>query len=289
MVNVTPTNAKRFLGMFTDPKKLQAYSARHSTSIAFWCAFFVAGLTLYHLCSDGDFSFLLTLSSMVSMFSFAMVLVKIMVTNSVAGISARMMECYVVLIVARLCSIIPFEGYLPYDKSGDWLYQTVETSQLLLAGAIVYMCRSRFTSTYDNEKDTLNHLFLIVPTVILALLFHPSLNSFMPADCAWAFALYLESVACLPQLLMFQRQEAVKPFTVHFLAGQALSKLLCFVFWLPSYKELNDPTNTRKSFVGNWVIIMQLIQLLVMGDFMYHYIRALQKGKSMAYFLSDTV
>lgn len=71
--------------------------------------FFVVFL-VYHLFSDGDFSFLMTMSSLISTFSFLMVLYKIESTKSCAGVSLKMMECYVGLIFFRLCSIIPFEG-----------------------------------------------------------------------------------------------------------------------------------------------------------------------------------
>ena len=49
------------------------------------------------LFSSGDFSFLLTLSSLVSVFSFLMVALKIETTRSCKGVSLRMMECPLVL------------------------------------------------------------------------------------------------------------------------------------------------------------------------------------------------
>ena len=36
--------------------------------------------------------------------------------------------------------------------------------------------------------------------------------------------------------------------------------------------------HTIKQFVGHWVVGVQLIQLLIMGDFIYQYVRCLQKG-----------
>lgn len=71
---------------------------------------FMVVFLVYHLFSDGDFSFLMTLSSLVSTFSFLMVVFKIENIRSCAGVSLKMFECYVVLIFARLCSIIPYEG-----------------------------------------------------------------------------------------------------------------------------------------------------------------------------------
>merc|ERR1711976_1047338 len=142
-----------------------------------------------------------------------------------------MMECYMCVLAARLCAIIPFEGYLPFDKSGDWFYQLCKAVGLCLAGSIVYGCRFRFADTYDPSLDTLNHLWLIAPAAAIAMVFHPNLNNFLPSDIASAFALYLESVTVLPQLFMFMKEGQVQPFTAHFLSAQATSKLISFIFW----------------------------------------------------------
>jgi len=277
------------LGDLKDPEKVKAWVRRNQQNLKAWAAFLAVVFVLFVLFSDGDFSFVMTLGSLISMFAFLMVAVQIETSKSCSGVSLKMYECYVVVLSARLCSIVPFEGYLPYDRSGDWLYQTVEAISLLLAGTIVFMCRRRFASTYDPTTDTLNHLWLIFPALVLSLIFHPSLNAWMPADIAWTFALYLESFSCLPQLFLFQREGKVQPFTTHFLAGQALSKFLSFIFWFSSYSELNDPTKGLKSYVGIWVIVMQFLQLIVMGDFIWHYLRCISKGVPVAFILNDEV
>lgn len=228
--------------------------------------------------SSGDFSFLLTLSSLVSMFSFLMVAMTIQSGQTVKGVSLRMMECYIIIFACRLTAIVPFEGYLPFDKSGDWFYQLCEALNVCLSGSIVYCCRVLYAHTYDPTTDTLNHLYLIGPTLLIALILHPRLNNFLPTDIAWAFALYLESVAVLPQLFMFMKEGKAQPHTSHFLAAQALSRLMSFIFWASSFSELSDPNHTIKQFVGNWVVGIQLLQLVIMGDFIYHYIRCIQQG-----------
>merc|ERR1711972_627910 len=206
------------------------------------------------------------------------------------GVSLKMMECYIAIFLGRLCAIVPFEGYLPFDKSGDWLYQLCELIGLCLACTIVYFCRARFASTYDDSTDTVNHLYLILPALAVSLIIHPSLNNNLPSDIAWAFALYLESVAVLCQLFMFMKEGQAQPHTSHFLAAQALAKAMSFVFWASSFSELSNPNHYIKSFVGNWVVAMQLVQLIVMGDFIYHYIRCIQKGIPVSQLLcSDNV
>jgi hypothetical protein len=275
-----------------DPDKFKRTVLRYVKSETFrvWGGFALVAGAIFYFFSSGDFSFLLTLSSLVSMFSFLMVVVKIESARSVKGVSLRMMECYIMVFIGRLIAIVPFEGYLPFDKSGDWLYQVCEFIGLCLASTIVYCCRLKYTREYNAATDTLNHLWLMVPALALSLIFHPNLNNFLPSDIAWAFALYLESVSVLPQLFQFMKEGQAQPHTSHFLAAQALSKTLSFCFWASSFSELSNPNHYIKSFVGNWVVGMQLVQLLVMGDFIYHYIRCVSKGIPLEQLLcSDNV
>lgn len=176
-----------------------------------------------------------------------------------------------------------------YDRTGDWLYQCAEGLALCLCGTIIYLGRKRHSMTYDASTDSFKHIFLIVPALILALIFHPTLNGFMPADISWTFGLYLEAVASLPQLYYFQKEKRVEAFTSHFLAGQALSKVFSFIFWIATYRELNDPSKRLKSFAGVWVIVCQVIQLLVMGDFICLYLKCLRRGVPVQFYLNENV
>jgi hypothetical protein len=272
-----------------DPEKAKILWRNLSGTQGFksWGGLTAAVVCIFWVFSSGDFSFLLTLSSLTSMFSFLMVAIAIETNKSVAGVSLKMMECYIIVFFARLIAIIPFEGYLPFDKSGDWLYQLCEAVGLCLAGSIVYSCRVLYASTYSAQTDTLNHGYIIGPTLAMSLILHPHLNNFLPSDICWAFALYLESVTVLPQLFMFMKEGKAQPHTSHFLAAQALSRLMSFIFWASSFSELSNPDHVIKQFVGNWVVGIQLLQLIVMGDFIYHYIRCVQKGLPVSEILSS--
>lgn len=55
-------------------------------------------------------------------------------SGSAQGISAKMLEIYFLLHCCRLYAIVPFEGYLPFDKSGDWFYQANEVFACMSGG-----------------------------------------------------------------------------------------------------------------------------------------------------------
>mmetsp|Transcript_22453 Transcript_22453/g.62810 ORF Transcript_22453/g.62810 Transcript_22453/m.62810 type:complete len:292 (-) Transcript_22453:84-959(-) len=281
---------REFKEAFHDPEKAKRLLVRcmNHRGVRLWGGFTASAIVIFWVCSSGDFSFMLTLSSLVSMFSFLMVLLAVVSCKSVHGVSLKMMECYILVYFCRCCAIIPFEGYLPYDKSGDWFYQLCEVACLCISGAIVYFCRVDYASTYGSSTDNLNHLWLIGPAAAVALILHPHLNGNWPTDVAWAFALYLESVTVLPQLFMFMKEGKAQAHTSHFLAAQALARLLSFVFWASSFSELSNPNHYIKQFVGNWVVVIQLLQLVIMGDFIYHYVRCLQQGIPVSEVLAST-
>ncbi len=59
---------------------------------------------------------------------------------------------------------------------------------------------------------------------------HPNLNNNFPADVSWTFSLYMEAVAVLPQLVMFQRKGGeIESFTSHWVFSIGAARLLDFV------------------------------------------------------------
>lgn len=111
---------------------------RKSGMVPAWIAFICVSLFTFFAFSDGDFSFLLTYASLLRCFGLILLVVKLKRSGSAAGVSAKSLQCYVVVFAMRLCSILRHEGYLPYDKSGDWLYHVVEGAALLATCAALF-------------------------------------------------------------------------------------------------------------------------------------------------------
>jgi len=94
--------------------------------------------------------------------------------------------------------VLKYEGYLPYDSSGDFIYRIGEISAFILSVTMVYFVGVRFKPSYNWDLDNISSVYLIIPTFVLACLIHPSLNNSYFGDISWTFALYLESVAMFP-------------------------------------------------------------------------------------------
>ncbi len=195
---------------------------------------------VWHFLSDGDFSFLMTLGSMLVLFGFGLLVAKALLYRKLSNLSYKTLQAYALVFMARLSSILFYEGYLPYDKSGDWFYQTVEVTALVLSvGLVVAVHMGVKTSDKDKFDEKLceklgvagkdvGSLLLVVPVLILAVILHPSLNNNWLTDVAWTFALYLEAVAIFPQLYVIKSTKAeIDPLELNFVCVGLLLLQAC--------------------------------------------------------------
>src|SRR3569623_432258 len=105
-----------------------------------WAGFFTASLFTYFMLSGGDFSFLMTYGAMARMFGFGILNVKTWKSQRATGVSIKTLQLYLLVFFFRLTSIIRHEGYLSYDKSGDWLYHFIEIMSFIFTGSALYGC-----------------------------------------------------------------------------------------------------------------------------------------------------
>jgi len=276
----------RLKAILTDPVKLQNFIRTNRKELIYWGLLIVAIIVVYFVFSDGDFSFFLTLSGLIQMFGFFLIALRIQNTQSVSGLSLHTQICYAISFFSRFCSVLRHEGYLPYDSSGDVIYRIGEFLALVLALYVIFMIAVKYKTSYNWDLDRINFAFLVPPAFILACLIHPGLNNSYFADIAWTFSLYLESVAMFPQLYMFfKRGGEVEAFTSHFVASQGIARLFALVFWLFSFSELNEYTGNIwslfKGYVGYFVMLFQILQVVLFSDFLYEYYKSLRRGLPM--------
>lgn len=70
----------------------------------------------YKFFSDGSFSAILTLASAFQCFALALLNMKVLSQQSVAGVSQRSLLLITLCLASRLVSTLFYNGYLPVDR-----------------------------------------------------------------------------------------------------------------------------------------------------------------------------
>lgn len=139
-------------------------------------------LIIYYFLSSGDFSFLLTYAACLRCFGFGLLNFKVWSTKSAKGVSVKSLQIYSLVFFFRLLSILRHQGYLPFDKTGDWFYHFVEIMSMVSVVLLIYGIFGPLVSTYNEKHDKFGAynipaefgaLFAIVPCIIIAVIFHP--------------------------------------------------------------------------------------------------------------------
>eukprot|EP00918_Siedleckia_nematoides_P093060 GHVU01204251.1.p1 GENE.GHVU01204251.1~~GHVU01204251.1.p1 ORF type:complete len:282 (+),score=49.39 GHVU01204251.1:373-1218(+) len=253
---------------------------RNAKECLYWCTFLGLVLAGYKFFSDGSFSAVLTLSSAFQCFAFLLLLVKMRTQRSSAGVSRRSLLLCMTSLVFRLFSTLWHNGYLPVDRSGDWIYQVADLLSVGIIGLIVFLISRKYRATYQAQQDSFTLLVPFLLAAVLPIIARPDLNNYLPADYAWTMALYLETFSMIPQLFMMGKIGGeVEALTSNYVASLAASKFFSFIFWLFSYKELAPRAGHN---IAGWAVVgAYTTQLLLFADFLYHYVVSLRLGKAM--------
>lgn len=231
--------------------------------------------------TDFKFSAVITLGAAVQCLGFCLLRLKIRQQRGAMGISSRTLQMFAVMYVCRLFSTMQYNGYLPVDRTGDWVYQACEFTALVVCISVLASVHSQHESTYEKENDTCAIWPFVIGCFVLSFLVHPSLNNRRIPDMAWTAALYLESVAMVPQLYMMSKKGGeVETLASHYIACVFVSRLLMMSFWMNSYPELK-PKGADFNLPGFGVMGAQALQVVLFGDFMWYYVKGLRTSSRM--------
>ncbi|KAJ1689556.1 hypothetical protein LUZ63_013711 [Rhynchospora breviuscula] len=192
---------------------------------------------------------------MTHLFSVIVLLLKIYATKSCSGVSLKTQELYALVFVMR---------YLDLFTDFISLYNTIMKLVFISTTVAIVWCMRKHPlvrRTYDKDLDTFRHYILVTVSFVLALLFH---DRFTIKEVFWAFSIYLEAVAILPQLVLLQRSGNVDNLT-----GQ-------YVFFLGAYRGFYILNWIYRYFTEShyfrWIPWMAgLVQTALYADFFYYY------------------
>jgi len=252
----------------------------------FWFAF-CTGVVSQQF-SDQDFSAVLTLSAAVQSFGLLLLVYKVQRTKTVAGLSARSLEIYALFFCFRLGSTLFKNGYIPIDRSGDWIYQSADIVSLLLVLQLLYCIYVTHKTSYQSMVDTIEIWRAIPGCILLAIFVHGDLNDNPFFDTVWTVSLNLDTIALIPQLWMvYKIGSDMDALTPHYVAAIVVSRGLAFWFWFHGFPEI-APLKGGLNTAGWLIISAHSFQLLISADFMLQYIRqAVKAGREVIQVLDE--
>ena len=86
-----------------------------------------------------------------------------------------------------------------------------------------------YKPTHDPNQDTFKVEYLLGGAAVLAILFP---YKYIPSEMLWAFSIWLESVAILPQLFMLQRTGSAETITTHYIFALGAYRALYIPNWI---------------------------------------------------------
>jgi hypothetical protein len=227
----------------------------------------------------------MTLSAAFQTLGLSLLLLQVFRRRGVSSVSVRTLYLYALVLCFRLYATSLYQGYRPVDRSGDYLYQLIEGVSLVIVA--VTICKMKMGHVDDYPaNDTCNALALVALAAICAYLVHPNLNEEYAPDVSWTFALYLESVAMLPQLFLLTKLGGeIESSQGHYMACTFVSRALMLRFWLKCYAEISGHRTKKDEepikLAGLGVIGSQVLQLVLLADFMYIYVKNLRSSRKL--------
>jgi len=243
-----------------------------------YTVFFVAAIGLYRMVMDneGCLSSVFTLAEMLQCLAMLLLAAQVISTKNVHGISARCIGLEAVALCCRLSSTLWLNGYLPVDESGDWFYQAVDLCALGGAIWLLFQIMVVHKSSWDVEADSFPVLPVVAAAFVLAAIFHANMNMRPLFDSLWMAALFLSSVAVLPQLWLIMRTGGrVETLMSHYIAVMAVSRALSGWFMYIAREDVRyQPYVEGVNHSILAILSAHLLHLLLLADFAYYYLKA---------------
>jgi hypothetical protein len=235
---------------------------------------------IFHLVSEGAFSSISTLSILLQCLGLALLALQVISTGSAAGISARTLILDAIALSCRLSSTLIFNGYLPTDLSGDYCFQLIDLCSCCILGWLIHQVLVVKRDTYQVEDDCLPAFPMAVAAFILAVIFHADMNRRPIFDTLWMTGLFVQTIAVLPQMWLITRTGGhVESLISHHIAVIATGRALeCIFMWYAADDVASKPYIEGFEH-AIWAILgAHLLHMLLLGDFAYHYIKAVIAG-----------
>ncbi|CAL8090025.1 unnamed protein product [Calicophoron daubneyi] len=187
---------------------------------------------------------------------------KIWKTRSCAGLSGKSQALFALVFLTR---------YLDLFFSFISIYNTSMKIFFIASSCLtVYLIHFKFKATYDSNHDTFSVIVILIPSVLLGLIAN---YEFTPIEILWAFSIYLESVAIMPQLFMISKTGEAETITSHYLCALGLYRAFYLFNWAYRYYV--------EQYLDYVAVVAGVVQTLLYCDFFYLYFTKVIRGRAL--------
>jgi len=264
--------------MFNTMDRLNSKQASNGQLVAIYTAFLGGSYAVFRLVAEGEFSFVLTLGAIMQCLAFALLAVQVM-TSGTAGISTRSLALDAFALCCKLSSTTWLAGYLPFDASGDYIYQVVDGLSLIMVFWVLHRVVTEKRLATDDVDDNFPAVHVAVGALVLGALLKADLNDSPVFDGLWLTSVFAGAVSVLPQLwLMMKTRGPVEPLTSHFIAAMAVGRFFSGIYMWHARDEITPSV----MYIGNFnhsgwaIVVAHALHLILLADFAWFY------GKTVA-------
>ncbi|ORY64138.1 ER lumen protein retaining receptor-domain-containing protein [Pseudomassariella vexata] len=193
--------------------------------------------------------------------SILILLHKMTELNGCTGISFKSQALYLIVYITRYLDL--FSTKSVYNLIFKILFIAAQ-------GYIIFLMTTKYKPTHDPGLDTFRVQYLLGGATVLAVLLP---YEYTVSEIFWAFSIWLESVAILPQLFMLQRTGEAETITTHYLFALGAYRALYIPNWI--WRYFTEPKHQI-----DWIaVVAGLIQTVLYSDFFWIYYTKVMKGK----------
>ncbi|KAM5458461.1 endoplasmic reticulum retention protein [Microsporum audouinii] len=152
------------------------------------------------------------------------------------------------------------------------LYNTIFKILFISSSAYtIYLMLNDYKPTNDPNIDTFKVVYLLGASAVLGILLP---YKYTASEILWAFSIWLESVAILPQLFMLQRTGEAETITTHYLFALGIYRALYIPNWI--YRYFSD------GYFDPIAVVAGIIQTVLYADFFWIYFHKVLKGQKFS-------
>ncbi|PWA44191.1 ER lumen protein retaining receptor family protein [Artemisia annua] len=198
---------------------------------------------------------------------------KLTTQKTCSGLSLQTQELTAMFLAVRLvCSFM-----MEHD-----IHTILDFATLASTLWVIYMIRFKLKATYSEDLDDMPKYYLVVPCFILAMFIYPHTYHSHVSKVMWAFCVYLEAIAVLPQLTMMQKTKMIEPATAHYVFALGVARFLGCAHWVI---QVYESAGAYLFLLGSgyfWlpsVLLAEGIQTFILADFCYYYVKSVVNGQ----------